>query len=240
MKAMILAAGEGQRLRPLTERLPKPMLPIGGRPLLAYLVELLRAHGVRDIAVNLHHRPAAVSAYLGDGSRFGVRVRYSWEERLLGSAGGVKRMEPFFEDEPFFVLYGDVLTDLDLTALRTFHQERGGALTMALHRSERLGDCGVARLGEGQRVLEFVEKPPPGREPSSWASAGLYVVEPAVLRHIPEGQPFDFGADLFPLLLERGVPLYGYVSDALVLDIGTPERYRQAQAAAERVAGRAA
>jgi NDP-sugar pyrophosphorylase family protein len=236
MKAMILAAGEGRRLRPLTEDVPKPMLPVGGRPLLAHLIGLLRAHGVRDIAVNLHHRPSTVRAYLGDGRRLGVRLTYSPEERLLGSAGGVKRMQSFFGDSAFFVLYGDVLTNLNLTALRTFHAERRSALTVALYRPEALNECGVVRLGVGDRILHFVEKPEPGQEPSRLANAGIYLVEPAVLGAIPEDRPFDFGTDLFPLLLEQGVPVFGFVSDALVLDIGTYDRYRQAQAAARRLA----
>ncbi len=236
MKAMILAAGEGRRLRPLTESTPKPMLPVAGRPLLAHLIELLRRHGVREIGINLHHLPEAIPAYLGDGRRFGLRVSYSPEERPLGSAGGVKQMEAFFRDGPFFVLYGDVLTDLNLTALRLFHAERGAALTMALYRPEEISQCGSVRLGEDGRLLEFVEKPAPGREPSAWANAGIYVVDPAVLVHIPFGQRFDFGADLFPLLLERDVPLFGYASEALVLDIGEPARYQRAQAAAERLA----
>ena len=142
MRAAILAAGEGSRLRPLTETLPKPLLPVAGRPLLAHLIDLLRHHGVNDVALNLHHLPAAIPAYLGDGRRFGVRTTYSLEERLLGSAGGVKRMEAFFGEEPFFVLYGDVLTDLNLTTLRAFHAARGAALTMALYRPEDISACG--------------------------------------------------------------------------------------------------
>jgi len=236
MKAVILAAGEGSRLRPLTERVPKPLLPVAGRPLLAHLIDLLQRHGVEEIAINLHHLPEAIPAYVGDGARFGVRATYSFEERLLGSAGGVKRMEAFFGEEPFFVLYGDVLTDLDLAALRAFHAACGGALTMALYRPQDISACGAVQLDATGRLLAFVEKPAPGQEPSPWANAGIYVVEPAVLRSIPADQPCDFGADLFPLLLERGVPLFGYASEALVLDIGSPAGYQQAQAAVERLA----
>ena len=236
MRAVILAAGEGSRLRPLTETLPKPLLPVAGRPLLAHLIDLLRRHGVNEVALNLHHLPAAIPAYLGDGRRFGVRATYSLEERLLGSAGGVKRMEAFFGDEPFFVLYGDVLTDLNLTTLRAFHAARGAALTMALYRPEDISACGAVQVESTGRILAFFEKPAPGQEPSPWANAGIYVVDPAVLRSIPPDQACDFGADLFPLLLEQGVPLFGYASDALVLDIGSPARYRRAQAAGERLA----
>lgn len=232
MRAIILAAGEGRRLRPLTERVPKPMLPIAGRPLLVHLIELLRAHGVDEIGINLHHRPDTITTALGDGRGFGVRITYSIEERLLGSAGGVKRMERFLRDEPFFVLYGDVLTDLNLTAMHAFHRDRRAALTIALHQPEQLDGCGVVRVDEGDRVLDFIEKPAPGQELSSWANAGIYVIEPAVLRHIPKNTPFDFGRDLFPLLLAREIAVFGYAAEALVLDIGTPVALRRAQALA--------
>jgi NDP-sugar pyrophosphorylase family protein len=228
MKAMILAAGEGRRLRPLTETVPKPLLPVGGQPLIARLIELLRQHGVQEIAINLCHQPGAIRSSLGDGSQLGVRITYSVEDTPLGTAGGVKRMAPFFGNEPFFVLYGDVLTNMDLTALRSFHAERRAALTMGLFQPEEPGECGIAQLGVDKRILAFVEKPEHGREPSAWANAGVYVAEPAVLRHIPLGA-FDFGADLFPLLLERGLALFGYMSDALVVDIGTARGYARAQ-----------
>ena len=233
MKAMILAAGEGRRLRPLTETVPKPLLSVGGRPLIARLIDLLRQHGVQEIAINLCHQPGAIRSSLGDGQRYGVRITYSVEDTPLGTAGGVKRMAPFFGNEPFFVLYGDVLTNMDLTSLRSFHTERRAALTMGLYQPEEPSQCGIVQLGRNDSVLAFVEKPQRGQEPSAWANAGVYVVEPDVLRHIPAG-PFDFGADLFPLLLERGVPLVGYLSPALVVDIGTPRGYARAQELAGR------
>ena len=230
MKAMILAAGEGRRMRPLTAAMPKPMLSVGGRPLVDRLIDLLRQHGVREVAINLHHEPQALEAHLGDGRNLGVRVVYSSEECALGTAGGVKRMEAFFGGDPFFVVYGDIFTNLDLSELRSFHAKRPAALTMALYQPDRLGECGVVGLGADGRVLEFVEKPAPGSEPSRWANAGVYVVEPSILQYIPADQPFDFGSDLFPLLLERGVPLFGNRSDTFVVDIGTPAGYARAQA----------
>ncbi len=227
-RAMILAAGEGTRLRPLTATIPKPMLPLADRPLLEHLLDLLRCHGVSEVAINLHHLPQVIPAHFGDGRRFGVRITYSYEERLLGSAGAIKKLEGLF-DETFLVLYGDVLTDLDLTALRAFHGARGAALTMALHQPPDLTRCGVVEIDPEGRVLSFREKPAPDEVCSPWANAGVYVVEPEVQRFIPAGQPFDFGADLFPLLLERGLPVYGYATGAYVLDIGSTERYRQAE-----------
>jgi mannose-1-phosphate guanylyltransferase/mannose-1-phosphate guanylyltransferase/phosphomannomutase len=232
MKAMVLAAGEGRRMRPLTESLPKPMLPVARRPLLAHIVDLLSRHGVTDVGVNLHHQPETIVAYLERMRQAGLQVTFSMEERLLGSAGGVKRLEAFFEDGPFFVIYGDVLTDIDLTALAAFHIQRRAAVSIALYEAEDLTACGVARLGAGDRIVEFVEKPAPAEAPSTWANAGVYVVEPDVLRNVPPNRHFDFGQDLFPLLLAEGAPLFGYRSDAVVIDIGTLEGYRKAQAAA--------
>jgi NDP-sugar pyrophosphorylase family protein len=235
MKAMLLAAGEGRRLRPLTEHLPKPMLPVLGRPLISYLLDLLRQHGVREVAINLHHCPAPLVSYVREGQQFGLRIVYSHEERLLGSAGAVRRLASFWGNEPFFVVYGDVLTNLNLSALLRFHRRRDAAVTVALYRPEALHECGVARLDEDSRVIEFVEKPPADSTPSPWASAGVYVVDPAVLDHVPDETPFDFGYDLLPRLLNAGAPVYGYRSEALVLDIGVPQRYRRADQEARRL-----
>jgi NDP-sugar pyrophosphorylase family protein len=228
---VILAAGRGERLRPLTDGLPKPMLPIGGRPLLEHLLALLVVAGVREVAINLHHRPEAVRTYLGDGSRLGLRVVYSQEETLLGTAGALRRLE-YFLDRTFFVLYGDVLCNLDLRWLAEFHRQRGGALTMALYREKDLGRCGVAEVGSGGRIRRFVEKPKEAPR-SPWAAAGALVMEPWVLRFIPEGFS-DLGGDLFPRLVELGVPIFGHRCCGYFLDIGSPERYRKAQADAAR------
>jgi NDP-sugar pyrophosphorylase family protein len=228
MKAMILAAGEGTRLRPLTRDMPKPMLPLGGRPLIGYLIALLREHGVTDVAVNLHHRPEAIPAYLHDGSSFGVRITYSYEDALLGSAGAVKKLAPFF-DESFFVLYGDVLTDVDLSALAECHRQRGASLTMALHEADEPSRCGIAEVdGEGM-VRRFREKPEPQEVFSTWANAGVYAAEPSILAFIPEDSFFDFGNQLIPLLLERGKPVGAYLSSSYFLDIGSFERYQRAE-----------
>jgi NDP-sugar pyrophosphorylase family protein len=210
------------------------MLRVGGRALLAHLVALLRRHGVREIAINLHYRPSAITDYFGGGMGFGVQIRYSHEERLLGSAGALKPLEAFFRDGPFFVLYGDVLTDIDLTALFVFHRRHQPMLTIGLHQPDDPTRCGMAGIDDDGRVVEFVEKPAAGAAPGRWASAGIYVVEPSVLDLIPPGEPFDFGHDLIPLLLERGLPVCGWPTDALVLDIGSPERYLLAQTIVER------
>jgi hypothetical protein len=186
---------------------------------------------VREVAINLHHRPEAIRSYLGDGSRLGLRVLYSQEETMLGTAGALRRLAHFL-DRTFFVLYGDVLSGLDLRRLAEFHRQRGGALTMALYREKDLARCGVAEVQPGGRIRRFVEKPEV--VPSSpWAAAGALVMEPWVLRFVPEGFS-DLGGDLFPRLVEMGVPIFGYRCRGYFLDIGSPERYRKAEADAAR------
>ena len=229
MKALILAAGEGTRLRPLTLDRPKPMLRVGGRPILDHLVDLLRRHGVTEIAINLHYKPEVIVDYFGDGARSGVSITYSPEAELLGSAGAVKRLASFWT-ETFLVVYGDVLTNLDLTALVAQHRSSGAQVTVALYEVEEPTRCGIVDLTDDGRIVRFVEKPAPEAVFSNLANAGVYVVEPEVLRHIPTNQPFDFGRDLFPVLLEAGVPLSGQRAVGYVLDIGSPERYQQAEA----------
>ena len=228
MKALILAAGEGTRLRPLTVDTPKPMLPLGGQPLIGHLVALLREHKVRQIAVNLHHAPEATPDYLGDGSEFGVQLTYSYEERLLGSAGAAKKLATFL-DETFFVLYGDVLTDLDLSDLAKWHRRWGAALTMALHKTDEPSRCGIAQVDAEGMVRKFVEKPREDEIFSKWANAGVYAVEPSLLELIPEDSFFDFGEDLIPLLLERDLPVGAYLSESYFMDIGSFDRYQQAE-----------
>jgi dTDP-glucose pyrophosphorylase/phosphoheptose isomerase len=228
MKAMILAAGEGTRLRPLTEHCPKPMLPVGGRPLLEHLLKLLRNHGVREVAINLHYCPEAVTSHFGDGSGLGMKIAYSHEEELLGTAGALRRMAPFLNDT-FLVLCGDLLTDADFTSLVEFHRWRSSVATTALHRVEEPGRAGLVDAAPDGRILRFEEKPPRSRRFTNLACTGIYVFEPSVLAEIPEGRPSDLGHDLFPCLVGKGLPVYGLEGVGRVLDIGSPERYALAQ-----------
>lgn len=228
MKAMILAAGQGTRLRPLTNAVPKPMLQVGDRPLIGYLVELLRSHGVEEIAVNLHHRPDVIRKYLGDGSRFDVRITYSYEKQLMGSAGALKNLEWFFT-EPFFAIYGDVLTDVDLTELADCHLRRGAILTMALYHTAEPERCGIVKLAPDGMITRFQEKPAAREVFSRLANSGVCVIEPEVLRLVPPASFFDVGAHLVPLLLRRGFPVGGLVSKSYFLDIGSIDRFRRAQ-----------
>lgn len=229
MKAMVLAAGEGTRLRPLTLALPKPMVPVANVPLLERTLRLLATQSIRDIAVNLYHRPEAIRAALGYGSALDVRLHYSDEETLMGTAGGVRRMESFL-DETFLVLYGDNLYQADFAPLIRFHREKKALATIATFTTPNPTACGLVVTDEPGRVTRFQEKPPPEEVFTDQANAGVYVLEPEVLRYIPPDTPFDFGRDVFPALLadrDAGIlyalPLSGYLQDT-----GTVPTYQQA------------
>jgi NDP-sugar pyrophosphorylase family protein len=228
MKALILAAGEGSRLRPLTLTRPKPMLPVGGRPLLEHIILLLRRCGITDIAINLHYKPSVVPSYFGDGRLWGTEITYSLEETLLGSAGAAKRLQRYF-DETFVVFYGDLYTEMDLGPLMDFHREKGAQVTIALYEVDNPCACGIVELAPDGQIRRFVEKPAPHEVFSNLANAGIYIVEPGILNCVPTEQPYDFGRDLFPHLLTEDVAVYGYPIHDLLIDIGTPAKYQEAQ-----------
>jgi NDP-sugar pyrophosphorylase family protein len=234
MKALILAAGEGTRLRPLTADRPKPMLPVGGVPLIEQIISLLKRHGITEIAINLHYKPWAIVNHLGGGRRLGVRIQYSLEEQLLGSAGAAKRLD-WYLNETFIVFYGDVYTNMDLAGLVAAHRKGGASITMALYSVDNPTECGIVELDAQAHVRRFVEKPAPNQIFSRLANAGILVVEPHVLTRLPSNQPLDFGHDILPHMLNSGEPIVGYPITAPLIDIGKPETYQKAQAlAAER------
>lgn len=231
MKAMILAAGQGTRLRPLTDRIPKPMVVVAGKPILEHNLELLARHGACEVVINLHHRPQTIIEHFGDGSRWGVHITYSFEPELLGTAGAVKRAQEQF-DNTFLVLYGDNLTTCDLSRLVVFHQAKDGIATIALHCRDDPAASGIVGLDDQDRVIQFVEKPKPEQIFSHLVNAGILVLEPKVLDAIPGRMPADFGRDLFPSLLARGEAIYGYrMSQGEDLWwIDTPEDLRRVKA----------
>lgn len=238
MKALVLAAGLGTRMRPLTEGQPKCLLPLGGRPLIAYILDLLSRHGVREVFVNLHWRGGDVRDAIGDGREFGLRIDYLDEEQLSGTAGPVRKLARQLRDDRFLVLNGDNLTDLDLTALTAFHQDTGAELTVALHREEPadLPEKSVVETDADGLITSFIEKPNAGQLFSDWSSGGVYVFEPALIDLIPEGRPYDIGHELIPVLLRERRRVFGFKSDFYLVDIGTPEAY--ARADKDLVAGR--
>lgn len=228
MKALILAAGEGTRLRPLTLTCPKPMLPVGDAPLLVYIIRWLRGQGIQDVAINLHYLPDVITGYLGDGSGFGVNITYSPEDPILGSAGAAKRLERYL-GSPFLVVYGDMLLDVNLDTLVKLHGSGGAQVTIGLMEVDDPSTKGVVQMDERGRVLRFVEKPRPGEIQGRLVSAGIYLVEASALERIPEGSYYDFGHDLIPLLLGEGAPVFAHLLDGYLLDIGTPDSYQKAQ-----------
>jgi mannose-1-phosphate guanylyltransferase len=231
MKAMVLAAGKGTRLHPFTETLPKPMLPVAGRPVIAHIIEWLWRHGIHQIAIHLHYHPEVIREYFKDDSWRGAEITYSEEPELLGTAGGVKKMESFFGD-PFLVVYGDVLTDLDLGALCTFHQNHCGAphATLVLDRREDCAQCGVVEIDKNGRIQDFKEKPPSGGSRSPWVNSGIMILDRALLKAIPAGRFCDFGRNVFPGWLLSGVVLYGWKmpESSYLIDMGTPDKLAQA------------
>ena len=228
MKALILAAGMGTRLGPLTRHMPKPMLPVGGRPLLEHIIELLRRHGVTEVAVNLHHKPDAILRHFGSGEAWGVHMRYSYEATLLGSAGTALRHLAWVYPNPFLVYYGDVYAEADLAEMIERHCAGNAAATIAVHQVDDPTRCGIVEYDTGRRVRRFVEKPPADQVFSNWANSGIYVLNPDVLRYVSD-IPSDFGHDIFPRLLEAGQTIQVYPITGTLIDIGTPEGYEAAQ-----------
>lgn len=208
-KAMLLAAGKGTRLRPLTNTVPKCMVPIDGVPVLERNINWLAKFGVQDLMINLHYMPDAVRNYFGDGSKWDVHITYSLEETILGTAGAVKNVEWFF-DGPFFLWYGDNLSNCDLNKFYNFHDQKGGIASMALHYREDPTASGIVGLDDNHKITRFLEKPKPDQVFSHWVNAGIYVLESRIFDFIPSQGTPDFSHDIFPILLEAGDSLYGY------------------------------
>ena len=227
MRAIVMAGGEGTRLRPLTSNQPKPMVPIVGKPCMEHILELLHAQGVDDVTITLAFMPQAIRTYFGDGEALGMSIDYSVEEEPLGTAGSVK-MAARDIDEPFLVISGDALCDIDLSELVKYHQEHGAAVTIGLKSVDNPLEFGIVVTDADGRVERFLEKPSWGQVFSDTINTGIYVLDAEVLRHVPAGRAFDFSADLFPLLLEMGRPIYGCVLDGYWQDIGNLDQYRQA------------
>ncbi|MEY4298626.1 MAG: hypothetical protein RLZZ423_1805 [Cyanobacteriota bacterium] len=241
MKAMILAAGKGTRVRPITHTIPKPMIPILQKPVMEFLLELLREHGFTEIMVNVSHLAEEIENYFRDGQRFGVEIAYSFEGRIedgeligeaVGSAGGLKKIQSFqpFFDDTFVVLCGDALIDLDLTEAVKRHKAKGAMASLITKRVPRdqVSSYGVVVTDDDGRVRSFQEKPAVDEAASDMINTGIYIFEPAVLDYVPEGVPFDIGSDLFPRLVADGAPFYALPMEFEWVDIGKVPDYWQA------------
>jgi mannose-1-phosphate guanylyltransferase len=202
MKAMVLAAGLGTRLRPLTNEISKPMVPVLDRPVMAHILDLLHRHGIEEVVANLHYFPEPIREYFGD------RISYSFEQELLGTAGGVRNCSEFFGATPFLVISGDALTDIDLGALARRHEQAGGIATLAVKKVPDTREYGVVLHDRDGRITGFQEKPAPDEALSDLGNCGIYVFEPEIFDYFPERPFADWAQDVFPALLEHDVPFF--------------------------------
>jgi mannose-1-phosphate guanylyltransferase len=242
MKAMILAAGKGTRVQPITYTIPKPLIPILQKPVMEFLVDLLREHGFNEIMVNVSHLAQEIESYFHDGQRFGVEIGYSFEGSIseqgdlvgkaMGSAGGMKRIQDFapFFDDTFVVLCGDALIDLDLTAAVKWHREKGSLATVVMKSvpKSEVPSYGVVVTDEEGRIKAFQEKPSIEEALSTDINTGIYIFEPEIFNYIPSNEEFDIGSQLFPKLVEMNAPFYGISMDFQWVDIGKVPDYWQA------------
>ncbi|WXG47677.1 MAG: NDP-sugar synthase [Candidatus Atabeyarchaeum deiterrae] len=226
---MILAGGFGTRLRPLTYSRPKSILPVGPKPVLQYLIESLSKQGFDEIVITANYLREQIENYFGNGSKFGVSLRYPREESPLGTAGSVKNAEKYL-DETFAVIQGDSVTDINLAEQLAYHREKRSLVTLGVVPVEKPWRYGVVELDEENKVIDFKEKPSPKECQSNLANTGMYFLEPDVLNLIPRNKPFDFANDVFPLIIETGIPLYGFRAAGFWTDIGTVEGFLEASA----------
>lgn len=227
MKAVVMAGGEGSRLRPLTIGRPKPMVPLVSKPVMGHILDLLKRQGITEVVVTLHFMPEAIQSYFGDGSSLGMKLYYAIEETPLGTAGSVKNAQEFL-DEPFIIISGDAVTDINLQQVIDFHEEKGADATLTLYRVPNPLEYGVIITSPDGKITQFLEKPSWGEVISDTVNTGIYVIDPSVLDLMEEGVKTDWSQDVFPTLLESGRPIYGYVADGNWTDVGDIGEYMRA------------
>jgi NDP-sugar pyrophosphorylase family protein len=236
MRAMILCAGYGTRLGDLTRDIPKPMLDLQGKPLLEYIILNLSKHGFNQIAINLHFMPETIQSYFGDGSRFGVELVYSYEEKILGTAGGIKKMESFLNrDDVFLVHYGDIFTNQDFSTMLKFHLDKLASATLLLH--QRSKSNSIVVINNEGRITKFLERPDDITRKtvtSPWVNSGVALCSPKIFNHIPSGEVSDLPKDVFPNLVSDG-QLYGFPLSGYRFAIDSPERLAEARLAANNI-----
>ncbi|WP_052848907.1 mannose-1-phosphate guanyltransferase [Streptomyces avicenniae] len=230
MKAVVMAGGEGTRLRPMTASMPKPLLPVANRPIMEHVLRLLKRHGLTETVVTVQFLASLVKNYFGDGDELGMDLTYAHEEKPLGTAGSVKNAEDALKDDSFLVISGDALTDFDLTELIRYHKERGALVTVCLTRVPNPLEFGITIVDDDGRVERFLEKPTWGQVFSDTVNTGIYVMEPEVFDYVEPDTSVDWSGDVFPRLMKEGKPVYGYVAEGYWEDVGTHESYVKAQA----------
>jgi NDP-sugar pyrophosphorylase family protein len=229
MKAMILAAGFGTRLHPLTKTVPKPMVPVLNRPLLERTIELLRLANIQDIAVNVHHLPEQVIAHFGDGSKFGVNLHFSREETILGTAGGIKAAQKFLEGGPFLVINSDIIVDIDLDRVLEFHRERNSCLTLVVREDHSPEKYAPIEIGPDGRIVRFIDTISRNVPDSTRRVmfTGIQIMEPEIFSRIPAGKFCGTTEDVFPEMIEEGLPVFGFLHKDYWIDMGNREQYLQ-------------
>jgi mannose-1-phosphate guanylyltransferase / phosphomannomutase len=230
VKAVVMAGGEGTRLRPMTASMPKPLLPVVNRPIMEHVLRLLRKHGMTEVVVTVQFLASLVRNYFGDGEELGMQLQYATEEEPLGTAGSVKNAEDALNDDTFLVISGDALTDIDLSKLVAYHRDRDALVTVCLTRVPDPLEFGITIIGDDGRVQRFLEKPTWGQVFSDTVNTGIYVMEPEIFEYVKSGEAVDWSGDVFPRLIEEGRPVYGYVADGYWEDVGTLDSYHKAQA----------
>jgi len=230
MKAMLLAAGRGERLRPLTDTTPKCMLPFEGKPLLEHWMDKLHSFGIRNVVINVHHLAEVIVDHFGYGERWDVRIQYSRERELLGTSGALRQVKSFFEDERFLVIYADNQSTCRLQDIVEFHGRRGSVATMAACWIEDPRSCGIVGFDAQGRIERFLEKPTAEQVFSHYINAGIYVFTPEVFDYIPPNGMSDFSRDVFPGMLAAGAPLYAFPYDGHVLKFDTFEDWKKSEA----------
>lgn len=229
MKAMILAAGMGTRLRPLTNTIPKPLLPIAGTPLIVWNLLLLKRHGFHEVVINLHHLGPMIEQALGNGSKYGLRIYYSHEPVILGTGGGIKQAEPNFSGEPVLVLNGDTLFELDLEALCGVHLQRKAAATLVLRADPDAAQWGLVEVGSDDRIVRITGRGKPDAGPTQPRMfAGIHILSPRLLRDVPKGKASSI-IDVYVSAIQRDETVVGYDFSGYWSDVGTPQRYAQAE-----------
>lgn len=227
MKGLILAGGKGTRLRPLTINTPKPVVPVANAPFLLYQIDLMRSAGIEELILSLSYQPRKIEDLLKDGSDYGVWIRYAVEGTPLGTGGAFKNAEEHI-DSATVVFNGDVLTSIDLAAVVAHHKKSGAVATIVLTRVENPSAYGLVETNADGWIQRFVEKPGPDEVTCNTINAGIYVLEPSVLKYMPKGEPYSFERGLFPTLLERKEPMMAFIMDTYWIDIGTPQKYLEA------------
>jgi mannose-1-phosphate guanylyltransferase / phosphomannomutase len=230
MKAVVMAGGEGTRLRPMTSSMPKPLLPVVNKPIMEHVLRLLRRHGITETVVTVQFLASLVRNYFGDGEDAGMVLHYATEETPLGTAGSVKNAESLLSDGTFLVISGDALTDFDLTDLVKFHHDKGALVTVCLARVPDPLEFGITIVDDDGRVQRFLEKPTWGQVFSDTVNTGIYVMEPEVFEHVAAGEVVDWSSDVFPKLVDEGLPIFGYVAEGYWEDVGNLESYVRVQA----------